>query len=229
MPDFNTVFALAIEILVWLGTPALILVPMTLVIFVIDWAKSAASSTPSVGAGYEERSFRRNVREKPIVFVVFVLVEGALVALIHSGFRLWRAMTIADASGRNIADGKSFTWGELWTNLTHYTDSDELAMKALWITVGWLLVLNLANLFGIRFLSKLLTLPMLPIVYLSAFAALGIGAVGLMVLANATVFEAPGYNVEMVSLYAFWVLILGGIGVTVPIVTGLADGFYDMS
>lgn len=211
--------------LLWLGVPALVLLPITLALWVADWISTARRVGRGAGSALRrgEQVWQGQKVRPAIRGAGWLLLQGTLTAVIYSSFRLARAMSIPDANGRNIADGKSFTWSELWLNLTVYSAEDPIALKAFWITVGWMLAYTFAQLVPGRLLAQILFLPLFLVIPLAALAAIGIGVTGLMVLSLATWMDSPGYNVEMVSLYAFWTIFLASIAMLFPLMRSLAE------
>lgn len=224
MIDLPSPTDLVTNTLIWLGLPALLFVPITIALWIADWVRTLLQ----VGGGISHLgNAALKARRLPAVKIAsLVLLQGFLAAIVYASFRLAIAMSITDSAGRNIADGKSFTWSELWIYLTTYSAKDQLPIQAFWIAVGWLAALNFAHLVRSRLLVGVLKAPVVPLVGLSALAAIGIGVIGLMVLALAEGFHDPSYNLGMVSLYAFWVMLLGGIAITLPAITSTAADVF---
>lgn len=186
--------------LLWLGVPALVLTPILSALAILAWwnlGRSVAalrhSRWPAIG---------------PLSIAGVAISQAFLVATTYSAGRLISAMGIDDASGFSIADGRSFNWAELWLNLATYSRDSEIAVNLVLFAIGWALALDFAALFGIVQLHTILAMVRWPLTLLAALAAIGIGLVGLMVLSLATWMDDPQYNIEMVTLYAMWVVIL---------------------
>lgn len=214
----------AFNMLQLLGIPLMILAPLMIALQIAEWWKTGQQ----LGAGV------RNVREaaaalarqRPVRLVVFALLQSLLVALVYSGFTPAHAMGVSDAAGRNIADGSSFTWTQLWMTITTYSTTAGLPYQASLGAMGWLIALNITHVARSRLVVRLLTLPVPLIVILAALSGLGIGIVGLIVLSLATWMHSPGYNVGMVSLYAAWVIILWGAAAVFPACVSQAEQIY---
>ena len=200
----------AVNILQLLGVPTIILLPLVFALQIAEWWKT----------GQQLRIGVRNVG---------VLLQSLLVALVYSCFTLAHAMGVSDAAGRNIADGSSFTWTQLWMTITTYSTTAGLPYQASLGAMGWLIALNITHATRTRLLVRILTMPVPLIVILAALSGLGIGIVGLMVLSLATWMHSPGYNVGMVSLYAAWVIILWGIAATLPTCVSQAEQIYNQN
>lgn len=198
--------------LVWLGVPALLLAPLMIMLWVADWLRALAATREVMANGSRRTLSIWNglTGRRAFKLVAFTLSQATALAIVYAAFRLAAAMNVRDAAGRNIADGKSFTWQELWTNVTTYSSEHPVAVQAFWLTLGWLLAFNLAHLARSDILIGLVRLPATVLAPLCALAMLGIGVVGFMVWSLATWMESPGYNIGMVFLYAAWVAILGG-------------------
>ncbi|RRD03581.1 hypothetical protein EII34_13410 [Arachnia propionica] len=202
----------------------MLILPLSFALWIADWVRTARQLGTTVSRWSSliaELSSRQSAR-----LFRFVLLQALLAALVYSGFRLGHAMGISDPTGRNIADGKSFTWQELWIMVTTYSTNAALPLQAFYGVAGWLIALNLAHLARSQLLIRILTLPVVVIIALCALAGIGIGVIGLMVLSLATWLHHPGYNVGMVSLYAAWVVILIGIAVTLPACITDAEHVY---
>lgn len=217
----------AVNILQLLGVPTIILLPLVFALQIAEWWKT----------GQQLRIGVRNVGEtaavlahrRPVRLILFVLLQSLLVALVYSCFTLADAMGVSDAAGRNIADGSSFTWTQLWMTITTYSTTAGLPYQASLGAMGWLIALNITHATRTRLLVRILTMPVPLIVILAALSGLGIGIVGLMVLSLATWMHSPGYNVGMVSLYAAWVIILWGIAATLPTCVSQAEQIYNQN
>lgn len=193
----------------------MILLPFSLTFFLMDWLNFIKKTREMVGnAADQTHRLWEHARQVPLFrAITHLLAQGTLLACTYSAFRLAHGMSIDNIQGRSIADGRTFTWHELWTNCTSYDTTSPLAIKALQFTAGCLIVINSAyalDLTALKSVSRKVCAVLLAL-------ALGGGAiiflVGLMVLCLATVMHHPDYNVEMVSLYALWVLFLwGGAG-----------------
>lgn len=203
------------SLLRWIGIPTLVLLPLQLAFSLMDWLNFIKKTRERIGNAADQtlRHWKHLRQAPPFRLIAHVLAQGALLACTYSAFRLAHGMSIDNIQGRSIADGRSFTWHELWTNCTTYDGAAPLAIKALQFTAGCLIVINSAyalDLTALKSASRKVCAVLLAL-------ALGGGAiiflVGLMVLCLATVMHHPDYNVEMVSLYALWVLFLwGGAG-----------------
>lgn len=207
-----------------LGVPLVILLPLIVTLKIAEWWKMGQQ----LGTGV------RNVREtaaalarrRPVRLVVFALLQSMLVALVYSGFTLAHSMGVSDAAGRNISDGSSFTWTQLWMTITTYSTTAELPRQASLGAMGWLIALNIAHVTRAQLLVRILTMPVILIVILAGLSGLSIGVVGLMVLSLAWT-HSPGYNMGMVSLYAAWVIILWGIAAVLPACVSRAEQIYN--
>jgi membrane protein len=209
----------------WLGVPFLIFAPLMFALQIAEWVKTGQHL--GVGLRVVGETAAMLARRRPVRLVMFALLQSLLVALVYSGFTLAHAMGVSDAAGRNIADGSSFTWTQLWMTVTTYSTTAKLPYQASLGVMGWLIALNIAHVAHSRLLIRILTLPAPLIVILAALSGLGIGIVGLMVLSLATWMHSPGYNVGMVSLYAAWVIILWGIAATLPTCVSQAEQIYN--
>jgi membrane protein len=224
MTDIPSPTDVAVNILQWLGVPAIILLPLVFALQIAEWWKT----------GQQLRIGMRNVtetaavlaRRRPLRLILFILLQSLLVALVYSCFTLAHAMGVSDAAGRNIADGSSFTWTQLWMTITTYSTTAELPYQASLGAMGWLIALNITHVARTRLLVRILTMPAPLIVILAALSGLGIGIVGLIVLSLAWM-HSPGYNVGMVSLYAAWVIILWGIAAALPACVSQAEQIYN--
>lgn len=214
--------------LIWLGLPSLMFMPIVILLWIGEWIRTLQQvGTGLQHAGRQVSSLGEKLRAQFLARAVwFAVTQGAFTAFVFASFRLVAAMTIPDGSGLNIASGKSFRWAELWINLTTYSSADQRSLQAFWIAVGWILALNVANLTPSRVLATIVKLPVLPVAALCTFAAIGIGVVGLMVLSLATWLHNPGYNIEMVSLYVFWVVLLLGVAGTLGRIPSQAEAIY---
>lgn len=221
LPSPEDVFLGALR---WLGVPLILILPLSLALWVADWW--AAGQRLGTGVRRLSEAGAALSRQRPVRLLCFALVQSLLAALVYSGFRLAHAMSVPDAAGTTIADGRTFTWVELWAAVTTYSSSASLPLQAFLGTVGWLLALNLAHVARSRLLVRVLTCPMYPVMALCALAGLGIGAVGLIVLSLATWMHSPHYNVGMVTLYAAWVIILWGGAVVLPTCVSQAEEVY---
>lgn len=221
LPSPEDVFLGALR---WLGVPLILILPLNIALWVADWWTAGRR----LGTGVRRLSEAGAAlsRQRPVRLLCFALAQSLLAALVYSGFRLAHAMSVPDAAGTTIADGRTFTWVELWTAVTTYSSSAALPLQAFLGTVGWLLALNLAHVARSRLLVRVLTCPMYPVMALCALAGLGIGAVGLIVLSLATWMHNPQYNVGMVTLYAAWVIILWGGSVVLPTCVSQAEEVY---
>ncbi len=192
----------------WLGVPFLIFAPLMFALQIAEWVKTGQHL--GVGLRVVGETAAMLARRRPVRLVMFALLQSLLVALVYSGFTLAHAMGVSDAAGRNIADGSSFTWTQLWMTVTTYSTTAKLPYQASLGVMGWLIALNIAHVARSRLLIRILTLLVNLLATLAVIAGILIGLVGLMVLCLATWMHSPGYNVGMVSLYAAWVVILWG-------------------
>ena len=214
----------AFNMLQLLGVPLMILAPLMITLQIAEWWR--AGQQLRVGVQNVRETAAVLARRRPVRLVVFALLQSLLVALVYSSFTLAHAMGVSDAAGRNIADGSSFTWTQLWMTITTYSTTAGLPYQASLGAMGWLIALNITHVARSRLLVRFLTLPVPLIVILAALFGLGIGIVGLMVLSLATWMHSPGYNVGMVSLYAAWVIILWGIATVLPACVSQAEQIY---
>lgn len=199
--------------LAWLGVPALVLLPLMVALGILEWLRTGravqiAAGRAAVGIANYFASLWRNRRAK---WVALILTQAGVMATVSGAFRLAFAMSVDDPSGRDIASGRSFTWSELWVNVVSYSGDVTLAVNAALIAFGWVLAVNVAVLSRSDPLLTIVTILRWPVVAVATVAGLGIGLIGLLVLSLATWMNSPGYNVEMVSLYAIWVVLLGGL------------------
>ena len=225
MSDLPTPTSVLFDTLIWFGVPALLFVPITLALWLAEWFKTGQQVRR--GAINVAQRVRQFWDTRPLLRVFgYIFWQGAIAAFVYASFRLGQAMAVPDATGRNIADGKSFTWSELWGNLTDYSAGDQLALKAFWLTIGYVVAINVAYLAGSRLLVRIVQAPV-PITSMLAFGAAAlIGVVGLMVLSLATWMNSPGYNIEMVALYAFWVVLLAGFAISANAIVTMAGKIY---
>lgn len=152
--------------------------------------------------------------------------ETLLVACTYSLFRLITAMTRPGAGGRTIADGRTFTWQELWENLTTYYIDQPLTLQATAIAAAWIFAVNLAAMFHQRWAYRLLTILVRPLLVLLVLGAAFLTLIGLCVWALAGPLGNPHYNMEMLSLYVFWVVLLLGEMMGLFLITATADAIY---
>lgn len=202
-----------VSTLLWIGVPALVLLPFAIALSIAQWIRTGAEvARISQQAARGIHGWLNRMGSRLGVRVIGMVLSQALaVASVYALFRLVYAMGIADSSGYSIADGRSFGWQELWVNLVTYSGESQLAVDATLIAIGWVLAVDIAAVFGMNLVLSILGIVRYPITWLGALAAIGIGIVGLMVLSLATWMHNPGYNIEMVSLYACWVILLIGM------------------
>lgn len=225
LPTPNSVLT---STLLWLGVPFLLLLPINFVFWLGDWFRALQTARNALVLAHQSgKTVRDSVSNQILVkWAIYLIMQAALAAIVYSSFRLAGAMMVRDSMGRNIADGKSFTWSELWFNFTRYDGIDPLAVQAFWFTIGWLIAVNFAHLVKSKLLIQITRWPSTLIAALCGLGAVAIGAVGLMVLSLATWMNSPEYNIGMVSLYAFWVLLLGGGGGLLASIPGRAERLF---
>lgn len=195
----------------WIGVPALLLLPLAAALAVAEWLRFAAAvrrlaTSARTGASLAIGSAMGHTVGK---ITVLTLAEAAVVATVYGSFRLAYAMSVPDSSGHSISSGRSFTWSELWVNIVTYNTDVDLAVNAALIALGWALAVDVCMIFRMGLPLAILTFVKWPVGGLAIFGAVGIGVVGLLVLSLATWMHNPQYNLEMVSLYAAWVVLLG--------------------
>ena len=95
---------------------------------IAEWVKTGQHL--GVGMRVVGESAAILARRRPVRLVMFALLQSLLVALVYSGFTLAHAMGVSDAAGRNIADGSSFTWTQLWMTVTTYSTTAKLPCQA---------------------------------------------------------------------------------------------------
>lgn len=206
-----------VNTLIWLGVPALVLTPFLVAFGIAQWvtfarhAAKVARTVARVTSGEVKGVLRRTWAS-----VLWLgVMQATLIAATYSLFRLVYAMGIDDSAGRNIADGKSFTFSELWVNLTTYSNESTLSVQAALLALGWVLAFDLSALVRNKVARNVLMFPAAAVAIVAVGGAVLIGLVGLMVLSLATWMNAPGYNIGMVSLYAMWVILLVLISSTI--------------
>ncbi|WP_367403369.1 hypothetical protein [Kocuria marina] len=206
-----------VSTLIWIGVPALVLFPFVLALGIAEWIRAGAWTVRTVQQGSDVlRGYRDEVVGRlGYRLLSLISVQALLVAGVYSIFRLVYATGIDDASGYSIADGRSFRWSELWLNLIMYSGESQLAVNAALFTLGWVLGVDAAVVFRRNMVLELLALVRWPVLVIGGLGAVGIGVVGLAVLSLATWLNDPSYQVEMVSLYACWVMLLLLVTVTV--------------
>lgn len=204
-----------ISLLRWIGVPSLILLPFSLTFFLMDWLNFIKKTREMVGnAADQTHRLWEHARQVPLFrAITHLLAQGTLLACTYSAFRLAHGMSIDNIQGRSIADGRTFTWHELWTNCTSYDTTSPLAVKALQFTAGYLIVINTAYALDLKALKSISNAACTALTVLAVLLGALIGLAGLPVLFLATFMHDPRYNIEMVSLYALWVIFLwGGAG-----------------
>lgn len=217
-----------VRTLLWLGVPFLLVLSFSLILFAAEWIKAARVAGEKTQKIIKMMmSELRNLKASKVIrLLLFICSQALLLALIYSSFRLAHAMGVSDSSGRNIADGKSFTWQELWMAVTEYSFSAELPIQASCVAAGWILALNLAHLIDSRSLIRVVDFLSIVAASLCILGATLIGLIGVMVLSLATWMHHPAYNIGMVSLYAAWVVLLAGIATTLFSCAGRAAEIY---
>ncbi|MFY9262287.1 MAG: hypothetical protein GX483_02455 [Actinomycetaceae bacterium] len=218
-----------LQILKWIGIPALFLLPLNLVLWALGWIYTARKAKEvSHAAASAVHSFVNDLSGRRLPnLVVFILAQALFLASTLSTFKLVEAMTVPDHTGLDIASGRTFHWEELWRNLTTYVNTSEETLKAFWFAAGWLLVFHLAHLLKSKTMITIAIAPASLLIPLSLLAAAGIGFIGVLVFLLATVFDDPQYNLEMVSLYALWVLFLGSFAGALTTVVNKGETCYD--
>ncbi|GAB3170804.1 hypothetical protein GCM10027059_37860 [Myceligenerans halotolerans] len=221
MPEVPSPSDVAFMTLQWLGVPALVLAPFVVALAVAEWVKTArAIGRGAVSVG---RIADRIAALRPTRLALLTVGQALVVAAVYSGFRLSVAMSQPLPNGRNIADGSSFTWEQLWSHATTYTAAEPLPVQAALVAVGWVLGIDVAVAFRMRVVAATLGVVCRPAGVLSLLCAVVVGAVGLVVLSLATGSATAGYTVEMVSLYAVWFAILITFGLGALGARGLAE------
>lgn len=206
-----------VSTMVWVGVPALVLLPLVIVWSIVEWFHLGSQASNVVQRASHELKKFSGEKLGRFAFRLFFLVtiQAFFIATVYSFFRLISAMGIKDINGISIADGRTFAWADLWVSLVTYTNDDQLAVNSALLALGWVLAVNVTAMFGIKIAFKTLTIVRWPIGVFSIFGAILTGVVGLMVFSLATWMNTPGYSVEMVSLYACWVIILVLIAFTI--------------
>ena len=109
----------------------------------------------------------------------------------------------------DVTESREFTWQRLWMNCTSYSIEDDVSRKVIQLTAGWLLVINFAFVARSSILKRIIKLTNAAIMFVSSAAGITIAIAGLAALSLALE-GRPLYNIEMVSLYVFWVAFLWG-------------------
>jgi hypothetical protein len=221
VPEISSPAEVMFMTLRWLGVPALVLAPFIIALAIAEWA--AAARAIARGTASVRRIGEQLAELRPTRLVLLTVGQAVVVAAVYSGFRLSAAMSQPLPNGRNIADGSSFTWEQLWGHVTTYTTAEPLPVQAALVAVGWVLGIDVAVAFRMPVVAATLGVVGRPVGVLSLICAVLVGVLGLMVLSLATWMAAAGYNVEMVSLYAVWFAILITFGLGVLDTRGLAE------
>lgn len=220
------------QTLMWLAIPLLGVVIINAILLGIEelkvraaFASGRADPNDSTNfAGVNWMLVALKIKHAPML--VLLLGETLTIACTYSIARLITAMMREDGTGRTIADGRTFTSGELWANLTTYYTDESLALKATLIAALWIVLVNLAAMFHLRWAYRLLTIAVRPVMVLLMFAAIVIAIAGFAVWALAGPMENPNYNMGMVSLYVFWVVLLLAATVGISLTASIGDAIY---
>jgi membrane protein len=188
-----------INTLKWIGVPALVLAPISIVFWLVDWFKTTKETIKNI-----QNIIGRLKKISIPEVIVYAVSQGAVFAIVCASCRLAHGMSITD-----VTESREFTWQRLWMNCTSYSIEDDVSRKVIQLTAGWLLVINFAFVARSSILKRIIKLTNAAIMFVSSAAGITIAIAGLAALSLALE-GRPLYNIEMVSLYVFWVAFLWG-------------------
>ena len=209
----------------WIGVPALLLLPLALAIAVAEWIRfGRAVGRMAASAGRNvSRAVDAGMRHTVARVAILTLAEAAVVATVYGVVRLAWAMSVPNSTGYSISSGRAFTWSELWVNIVTYDTEVDFAVNAALVALGWALAINVCVIFRMQVPLAVLRIVRWPLGIVAVVGAVGIGFIGLLVLSLATWMHHPQYDIEMVSLYAAWVVLLGLAAYGIFTTTRLSD------
>lgn len=218
LPDSMDVLIATLQ---WLGVPFALWIPAMLVIWLADWAKAVSGAAQT---SIHFWGWLKSQRLSKLAFYIFL--HAVLIATVYSAFRLIAAMMKPNAAGVTIADGRSFSWQEVWISISTFSASDALSIQALYTAVGILLAFNVAHVIGASWLAHLIALPVALLIWLGRAVVAFVIIAGFCVWSLATWLHNPKYSIDMVYLYVMWLVLLIGFALAAALTAELAEDMY---
>lgn len=189
---------LGIALLVWLGVPALVLVPLTVALTAVAWYRGTLNAAAAISKA--QRSAASFWARAPWVRCVALAMTASVT--VASVFALGRFLVVFFASDSPLKNAAEFEWEELWIALLSYRDRTGIPIHATQVAAGIVVGLCVFAAFRARGAFELLA-------WVSAYVVVAVTAVFavfwtvmfLVMAANIWAFRYPEYRSDHLVVY----------------------------